>query len=52
MVLQVSPPIGSFSPADPPGTPLPGAEHRPQYLSDAETQLHDMAPLRRLAALR
>ncbi|XP_075289614.1 cationic amino acid transporter 4 isoform X1 [Opisthocomus hoazin] len=48
----LAPPPGSFSPADPPGTPLPGAEHRPQYLSDDEAQLHDVAPLRRLAALR
>lgn len=42
---------GSLSPADPPGAPLPSTEHHPQYLSDAEAQLHDVAPLRRLAAV-
>lgn len=45
-------PASSFSPADPPGTPIPSTEHHPQHLPDAEAQLHDVASLRHLAPLR
>lgn len=52
MVLQVSITPGSFRPADPPRAPLSSAEHPPQRLFDVEAQLHDVAPLRHLAAPR
>ncbi|KAM7034461.1 cationic amino acid transporter 4 isoform 3-T9 [Acridotheres tristis] len=43
--------LSDFYP-DPPGTPIPRTEHHPQHLPDAETQLHDVAPLRHLAPIR